>query len=185
MARNLFVSTGQRRAGRRPLGRNAAEVRKPFLTLSGNPREPGPSLLSLSDRSIVSRKTRIAFGILRGRATFDPLECTAAGAVLERAGPISVDSDPAFPIFNAWYASALVDALRGQDADPANDDISAQFNSQLGQGPCAAFADWYYGPEASPPMIPKISRQNACSATMRSKDVSSFSNHSGLVVGIA
>src|SRR5687767_6901402 len=44
---------------------------------------------------------------IRIRATFDPLECTAAGAVLGRAGPISVDSDPAFPNPNAWYVSAL------------------------------------------------------------------------------
>ncbi|HEU4535157.1 MAG TPA: PA domain-containing protein, partial [Polyangiaceae bacterium] len=82
---------------------------------------------------------------IRILANFDPLQCTAQGAVLGQAGPISVNADPSFPNPNTWYVAALADALTGVDQNAGANDISAKFNSQLGQGPCAAFPDWYYG----------------------------------------
>ncbi len=87
---------------------------------------------------------------IRILANFDPLECTATGAVLGRAGPFSSNVDPAFPNPDTWYVAALADALKGQDLDAANVDITSQFNSQLGQGACAGFADWYYGLDGNP-----------------------------------
>ncbi|MCU0682298.1 MAG: hypothetical protein MUF34_08600, partial [Polyangiaceae bacterium] len=87
---------------------------------------------------------------IRILANFDPLTCDALGAVLGQAGPISVNTDPSFPQPNTWYVAALADALTGVDQDAAANDISAKFNSQLGQGPCAAFADWYYGLDGQP-----------------------------------
>lgn len=84
--------------------------------------------------------------VIRVRSNFDPLTCTATGAVLGSAGPISADIDfPGAPVSSTWYVAALADKLSGTNRDPANDDISARFNSNLGQANCLTGRFWYYG----------------------------------------
>jgi hypothetical protein len=66
-------------------------------------------------------------------ATFEPLTCTATGAVLGSAGATSVFSDYANMAFaGTWYSGALADKLEGVDLDPGFADIRARFNSRLG-----------------------------------------------------
>ena len=74
-------------------------------------------------------------------ATFEPLTCTATGAVLGSAGPRDVESDfPGAPVAGAWYHVALANKLAGTDLFPAALDtpsgggaeIRARFNSRLG-----------------------------------------------------
>src|SRR5215813_9388612 len=88
---------------------------------------------------------------IRVRAQFDPLTCNATAAVLGSAGPVNFFRDfTGAPVANTWYPSALANALRGADLDPA-DDISATFNSNLGAPGCLTGSGWYYGLDASPP----------------------------------
>jgi hypothetical protein len=74
-------------------------------------------------------------------ATFEPLACTATGAVLGSAGPRDVESDFAnAPVPGTWYHVALANKLSGVDLfPPALDtpsgggaEIRARFNSRLG-----------------------------------------------------
>jgi hypothetical protein len=66
-------------------------------------------------------------------ATFEPLTCTATGAVLGSAGATSVFSDYSNMAFaGTWYSGALADKLQGVDLDPGFADIRARFNSRLG-----------------------------------------------------
>jgi hypothetical protein len=85
------------------------------------------------------------------QASFDPLFCSAQGALLGQAGPVNVFRDFAgAPVPNTFYVSALANALAGSDLDPANPDIAAQFNSNLGTPACTSF-QWYYGLDNNPP----------------------------------
>lgn len=86
---------------------------------------------------------------IRVKATFDPLDCDATGAVLGAAGPINVYRDfTGAPIAGTWYPSALANALHGSDLD-GDDDIEATFNSTIGTT-CAFPFGWYYGLDATP-----------------------------------
>lgn len=80
------------------------------------------------------------------QAAFNPLSCTATSAVLGSAGPITVSRDnPLFEFQGYWYHQALANKQAGTDVDPANNDINAQFNSNLGQTGCLNGSGWYYG----------------------------------------
>jgi len=80
------------------------------------------------------------------QAAFNPLSCTATSAVLGSAGPITVQANnPSFEFQGYWYHQALANKEAGTDVDPANNDISAQFNSNLGQSGCLTGSGWYYG----------------------------------------
>jgi hypothetical protein len=86
------------------------------------------------------------------RAAFNPLTCTATGAVLGSAGTTFIfrDFDGA-EIAETWYHSALADKLAGEDLNPGQPDLNAQFNSNLGQPTCLAASGWYYGLDAAQP----------------------------------
>jgi hypothetical protein len=85
------------------------------------------------------------------RARFDPLSCTADSGTLGQAGTTSLFSDFAnAPRANTWYPAALANKLSGIDLAPASNrsdgaEISAQFNSNLGQTGCLETSGWYLG----------------------------------------
>ena len=82
---------------------------------------------------------------IRILANFSPLTCSATSAVLGSAGPVSVFRDfSGAPVASTWFPVALANALSGSDLDPANDDISATFNSSIGTT-CPFPRIWYYG----------------------------------------
>ncbi len=80
------------------------------------------------------------------QAAFNPLSCNATSAVLGSAGPITVSANnPGFEFQGFWYHQALANKEAGMDVDPGNNDINAQFNSNLGQSGCLTGSGWYYG----------------------------------------
>jgi hypothetical protein len=80
------------------------------------------------------------------QAAFNPLTCTSTSATLGAAGPITVSANnPAFEFQGYWYHQALGNKEAGVDVDPANNDINATFNSNLGQAGCLSGSGWYYG----------------------------------------
>ncbi len=89
------------------------------------------------------------------RARFDPLSCTATTATLGQAGTTSLFADFAnAPVPNTWYPGALANKLSGTDLSPASRradgaEISAQFNSNLGQTGCLEGSGWYLGLDAN------------------------------------
>jgi hypothetical protein len=83
---------------------------------------------------------------IRVQATFDPLACSSSSGVLGSAGPINVLRDfPGAPLAGHWYHSALANKLANSDLVPGTNDISAQFNSSVGQTGCLDGTSWYYG----------------------------------------
>lgn len=83
---------------------------------------------------------------IRVQASFDPLFCTATSAVLGSAGPNTVESDFAGATFpGTWYVTAEANRLTGTDLEPGQDDIVAQFNSDIGGATCLSGRSWYYG----------------------------------------
>ncbi|MET3133026.1 hypothetical protein AAKU55_003308 [Oxalobacteraceae bacterium GrIS 1.11] len=85
---------------------------------------------------------------IRILATFEPLPCTATGAVLGSAGAWDVFSDfPAAPKANTWFPAALAAKLAGADQSaPGDPHIGAQFNSRLGLAPdCLPGLPFYLG----------------------------------------
>lgn len=85
------------------------------------------------------------------QAAFNPLTCTSTSAVLGSAGPRFAEiNKPAFEFQNYWYHEALANKQAGVDLTPPfgtdnGSDISAQFNSNIGQPGCLAGSPWYYG----------------------------------------
>jgi hypothetical protein len=87
----------------------------------------------------------------RVRARFDPLDCNATSALLGLAGPMAFFRDfVGAPRAATWYPVALANRLAGLDVDPANDDISATFNTVL-DTTCLFPREWYYGLDGNPP----------------------------------
>ncbi|HXS83362.1 MAG TPA: PA domain-containing protein [Methylomirabilota bacterium] len=83
---------------------------------------------------------------IRVQASFDPLPCSATSGVLGGAGPNVVDSDFTGAVFaTTWYNGAEANRLAGFDLDPVDDDIGAQFNSNVGTAGCLTTRSWYYG----------------------------------------
>jgi hypothetical protein len=83
---------------------------------------------------------------IRVRASFDPLPCTAQDGALGGAFPDTMASDaPGAPLPGAWYPVALANKFAGEDLEPSSDDISARFNSAIGQTGCLEGTSWYYG----------------------------------------
>jgi hypothetical protein len=83
---------------------------------------------------------------IRVRSAFNVLTpCTATSGVLGSAGPLTIWRDFAgAPVAGHWYHQALANKLANADVDPANDDINAQFNSNVGTPGCLSVG-WYYG----------------------------------------
>lgn len=85
-------------------------------------------------------------------ARFDPLSCSESSGVLGSAGPNTVHINFAgAPVANTWYTAAQANALAGVDLAPANYDISATFNSELGKPGCLSTLNWYYGLDGNAP----------------------------------
>ncbi len=80
-------------------------------------------------------------------ATFEPLGCTANSATLGSAGAISVFRDfPNATFPGTWHGSALANKLSGDDlGGPAQADIRARFNSNLGTANCLPGSPFYLG----------------------------------------
>lgn len=80
------------------------------------------------------------------RAQWTALSCTTNSAVLGSAGALAVDRDfPGVPFAGTWYGIALASKIRGIDDDPANPDINANFNVNLGQPGCLTGTFFYLG----------------------------------------
>jgi hypothetical protein len=79
-------------------------------------------------------------------ATFEPLACTATGAVLGSAGATNAFRDfPGAPFTGTWYAKALVNKIIGFESIPGTADLRARFNVNLGLPGCLTGTGWYYG----------------------------------------
>jgi hypothetical protein len=79
-------------------------------------------------------------------ATFEALSCTATSAVLGSAGATEVWRDftgAAFPA--TWYPFALANKISGVNLDPANAQIRARFNINLGSAGCLTGIFFYLG----------------------------------------
>jgi hypothetical protein len=82
---------------------------------------------------------------------FDPLLCEASSANLGATGTNTVHRDfIGAPISNTWYPAALANSIAGTDLAPSIDDISAVFNSAVGDT-CAFPRAWYFGLDGNPP----------------------------------
>src|SRR5262249_9365541 len=90
---------------------------------------------------------------IRMGADFDPLlPCSNTSGILGGVGPTVVVRDfIGAPVANTWFPIALANSLAGVDLDPAHDDISITFNSNVGTAECLSASGWYYGLDASPP----------------------------------
>ncbi|HEX8614621.1 MAG TPA: PA domain-containing protein [Telluria sp.] len=85
---------------------------------------------------------------IRVEASFEPLACSADGAVLGSAGAIEVFRDfPHAPKAGTWYPGALASKLAGTDlASEGRGHIHARFNSRLGLFPdCMPGSGFYLG----------------------------------------
>ncbi len=84
-------------------------------------------------------------------AQWTALTCTATSAVLGSAGPFELARDfPGAEIAGTWYHIALANKMAGVDLDPANYDIAANFNVNLGQTGCLTGIFFYYGLDHNP-----------------------------------
>jgi hypothetical protein len=81
----------------------------------------------------------------------NPLTCSAGSAVLGSASTTELFSSAAFPLNNTWYPKALANALVSAELDFGAPDISATFNSNLGQPGCLTGVFFYYGLDHNPP----------------------------------
>ena len=83
---------------------------------------------------------------IRVNATFDPLTCTSTSAVLGSCGATNVWRNFSGAEFaDTWYSQALANKLTEADLDPATADMTATFNSNLGNAGCLEGSGWYYG----------------------------------------
>lgn len=83
---------------------------------------------------------------IRVSASFTPLDCTATTATLGGTRPNTVYSDFAgAPVAGTWYAKALANKFLGFGKDPGTFDMTAQFNSKLGETGCFTGFPFYLG----------------------------------------
>lgn len=79
-------------------------------------------------------------------ASWSSLTCTSNSGTLGSAGNTgSIWRDFAGSIPGHWYGNALTNALRNVDSNGVGPEISAQFNSRIGQSGCLDALSWYYG----------------------------------------
>lgn len=77
---------------------------------------------------------------------FNPLTCTSTSAILGSAGTATVHRDFSGAEYaGTWYPQALANKLAGYDLAASNSDMSAQFNSSIGNTGCMDGYSWYYG----------------------------------------
>ncbi len=95
------------------------------------------------------------------RAQFTALACTATGATLGSAGPWNAWRFNSVPegssaVVGTWYHAALANKLAGFDIDTLvygenEEEINANFNSNLGNVGCLQDSGWYYGIDNNAP----------------------------------
>jgi hypothetical protein len=74
------------------------------------------------------------------------MQCTATTATLGAAGSVGIFRNfPNAPVNGTWYPGALANALSGTDLNPNAAEISAQFNSKLGNTGCLDGTHFYLG----------------------------------------
>lgn len=79
------------------------------------------------------------------RAQFNPQPCSASGAVLGSAGPVTAHRDFAGAEYpGTYYYQSLANKLAGTDLAPLDPDINATFNVSIDSG-CFLGGTWYYG----------------------------------------
>jgi hypothetical protein len=79
-------------------------------------------------------------------AQFTALTCSSSSAVLGSAGANTIESNfTNAPVANTWYPQALANKLAGVDLEPAQQDINANFNVNLGQTGCLDGTFFYLG----------------------------------------
>jgi hypothetical protein len=80
------------------------------------------------------------------QAAFNPLNCTATGAVLGSAGALWASRDfPGAPRTGTWFSGSVANKITGVDGLPATPEINAQFNSNLGNVGCLTGIPFYLG----------------------------------------
>jgi hypothetical protein len=85
------------------------------------------------------------------QAAFNPLNCTATGAVLGSAGARWANRDfPGAPRTGTWFSGSVSNKITGSDSFPPQGgdtgaEINAQFNSNLGQVGCLTGVPFYLG----------------------------------------
>lgn len=90
--------------------------------------------------------------VITVRSNFDPLSCTATSAVLGSAGARFINRDfTGAPLAGTWYGEALANRLAGVDTIPNEPEISARFNSSLGQANCLTGSFFYLGTDGNVP----------------------------------
>jgi hypothetical protein len=83
---------------------------------------------------------------IRVSASFVPLTCSATTGVLGSTFANTVYSDfTGAPVAGTWYPKGLANKFVGSDIDGATFDMTAQFNSSLGQTGCLTGTSFYLG----------------------------------------
>ena len=83
---------------------------------------------------------------IKVEAEFNALSCNASGGVLGAAGPSTVHIDFVnAPWADTYYVQAQANSLAGVDLAPSENDIGAEFNSEIGKTGCLEGYSWYYG----------------------------------------
>jgi len=83
---------------------------------------------------------------VRVGASFAPLSCSETSGILGSAGPTTAHKNFAgAPRADTFYVQATANALSGSDLSPGTNDLTMQFNGQLGQPGCLSSKAWYYG----------------------------------------
>ncbi|MBV9927081.1 MAG: hypothetical protein JOZ96_18830 [Acidobacteria bacterium] len=79
-------------------------------------------------------------------ASWASLPCTSTTATLGSAGSQGIFRDfTGAPVAGTWYSAALANALAGRDLNPSQPEITAQFNSNLGNPGCLDGTHFYLG----------------------------------------
>jgi PA domain len=131
----------------------------PAVPVGGNPGTTvGQQRLIAFQRAAALWGARLDSAVeIRVLATFEPLACTATGAVLGSAGTIFIFRDfPGAVLPGTWHHSALADKRAGFELNPdpflgvtPAPDLRARFNSSIGLPTCLAASSWYYGLDAN------------------------------------
>jgi len=79
------------------------------------------------------------------KASFVPLFCDANSGALGGARAASIVLDAPTAPLHAWYPVALANKLAGVDLTPGAQEITAVFNSRVGELNCLESFHWYYG----------------------------------------
>ena len=83
-------------------------------------------------------------------AEFNPLGGSGSSGTLGRAGPVFIANYSGAPLTETWIPRALADKLAGTDLDPGDDDIGAEFNSDVDGDVVLGTTHFYYGLDGSP-----------------------------------